>query len=112
LGIEKEAKQFQKRLFEQGGINQPWVLKIPNVNKGKGVFMLAPNSEELKHVMKRVERDKQDHNYIIQQYICNEMTWQRRKFDVRFFWLVSSTARNNACFLVTSKIVSHTRHTN
>jgi hypothetical protein len=38
--------------------------------------------------MKTVGEAKGRTRYIIQQYICNEMAWNRRKFDVRVYWLV------------------------
>mmetsp|Transcript_462 Transcript_462/g.681 ORF Transcript_462/g.681 Transcript_462/m.681 type:complete len:503 (-) Transcript_462:38-1546(-) len=89
LTVSKEKEEFQKRLFEEGGLDRPWVLKEPNVNQGKGITMLGPQTDELKNVLKFVA-DQGRTRYIIQQYICNEMTWQQRKFDVRVFWLVAS----------------------
>lgn len=89
LNIPAQVAQFRTRLFDQGGLDHPWVLKIPNVNQGKGITMLGPNSDELKNVLDTVAKEKGT-RYIIQQYICNEMTWQKRKFDVRFFWFVAS----------------------
>jgi len=88
LSVPEENKQYEQRLFHEGGLDHPWVLKQPNVNQGKGITMLGPQSEELKNVMKFVAEGRT--RYIIQQYICNEMTWQQRKFDVRVFWLVAS----------------------
>jgi hypothetical protein len=91
LSTEAGQEAFRKRLFEQGGINYPWVLKDPEVNNGKGVEMLGPNSKELKTILKRVEREADDADYIIQEYVCNELTWWRnKKFDLRFYWAVAS----------------------
>lgn len=91
LSTESGQEAFRKRLFERGGINYPWVLKNPDVNNGKGVEMLGPNSHELKTVLKRVESESEDIDYIIQEYVCNELTWWRnKKFDLRFYWAVAS----------------------
>lgn len=86
LNNANETAEFKERLFEKGGLDQPWVLKQPNVNQGKGITMLAPNSDALKESHKKGEED----DYIIQQYICDEMTWNERKFDTRMYWFVAS----------------------
>jgi len=91
LDEDVELKKFQKRLFKEGGMDIPWVLKKPNVNQGKGITMLGPQSQELKHVFDTVEEEKEEQNYIIQRYVCNEMTFgDNRKFDFRIFWIVAS----------------------
>jgi hypothetical protein len=63
---------------------------------------MAPNSPELLALPKASLEDSQknteygnDHGerkseIIVQRYICNEMTWNRRKFDVRMYWFVAS----------------------
>jgi Tubulin-tyrosine ligase family len=82
---------FRERLEKGGGINRPWVLKQPNMNNGKGVEMLGPHSDELRHVLDRVEREAGTAEYIIQEYVCNELTWWgNKKFDLRFYWAVAS----------------------
>lgn len=58
----------------------------PNVNQGKGITMLAPNSDGLRESYKKGKEG----DYIIQQYICDEMTWNKRKFDTRMYWFVAS----------------------
>jgi hypothetical protein len=87
FNILEQKEAFRVRLWEQDGLQRPWVLKIPNVNQGKGITMLGPNSDELKNVLETVAKSD-GRRFIIQQYICNEMTWERRKFDVRVYWLV------------------------
>jgi Tubulin-tyrosine ligase family len=83
-------EEFHKRLFEEGGLGQPWVLKDPDAANGRGITMLGPNSNELKHVLKDI-KSEEDVRYIVQAYICNELTWWgNRKFDLRFYWLVAS----------------------
>lgn len=83
LDVADQRQEFKQRL-DNGGMNYPWVLKKPDVNQGKGIFMLGPNSPELEQVFDTAKGDK----YIVQQYICNEMTWESRKFDVRMYWFV------------------------
>jgi hypothetical protein len=64
LNSLKRRESFRKVLFEQGGLSRPWVLKVPNLNKGKGITMLGPNTEALKNVLDKVENDKKK-NYIV-----------------------------------------------
>ncbi len=91
LDEEDGLARFRKRLFDEGGLETAWVLKKPNINKCMGITMLGPHSKKLENVFKTVERDKGEQNYIIQQYVCNEMTIRnRRKFDFRVFWIVAS----------------------
>lgn len=90
LDNDIELNQFKNRLYNEGGMDIPWVLKKPNVNQGKGIYMLGPNSKDLKDVFDLVEKEKETQNYIIQRYICNEMTINNKKFDFRVFWIVAS----------------------
>jgi hypothetical protein len=84
--LEQDQDEFQRRIQDKGGIHLPWVLKKPDVNQGKGIEMIAPNSERLE----QVASSELDEDYIIQRYVCNELTWDGRKFDVRMFWFVAS----------------------
>ncbi|KAG7362746.1 tubulin-tyrosine ligase family protein [Nitzschia inconspicua] len=91
LSTESGREAFRKRLFERQGMNVPWVLKDPESNNGKGVEMLGPNSKELKNVLARAVREEEETDYIVQEYICNELTWwKNKKFDLRFYWAVAS----------------------
>ena len=87
LAASEDRKAFKRRIVKEGGINYPWVLKEPNVNQGKGIEMIAPNSKRLLQI---ANGKVPVTDYIIQQYICNELTWNQRKFDVRMFWFVAS----------------------
>ena len=88
LAEEDERDKFYKVLSREGGMNRPWVLKEGSVNQGRGITMLAPNSDELRHVLEN--HPPTDSELIIQRYVCNELTWFRRKYDVRMFWIVAS----------------------
>lgn len=98
LDTKQRRKAFQARLEEQGGYDEPWVLKIPDKNNGEGITIMGPNSEELegvfdtvqKHLQKQ-EEDKKKSRMVVQSYICNELTWYRsHKFDLRFYFMVAS----------------------
>jgi hypothetical protein len=86
FNVPEDVEAFERRLKKEGGINIPWVLKEPDLNQGKGITIMAPNSKALLHVTD----DQAGEGNIIQQYICNELTWNKRKFDVRMFWYVAS----------------------
>ncbi|KAG7365589.1 tubulin-tyrosine ligase family protein [Nitzschia inconspicua] len=98
----EDIMEFQKKL-ESGGYKYPWVLKAGSVNQGRGITMIAPSSKELVELPKKAlymlqkqadggdaEEDEDWEDMIVQSYVCNEMTWERRKFDVRMYWLVAS----------------------
>jgi hypothetical protein len=89
---EYDIQQFQSVLEKQGGRNFPWVKKEANVNQGRGITIMAPNSQPLlelpRQSLEYVRRRKQKKDgseskddaddsgeIIIQKYICNEMTW-------------------------------------
>ena len=54
LNKKREREEYRQRL-KDGGTNYPWVLKRPNVNQGKGIAMLGPNSKELENVFETAE---------------------------------------------------------
>ena len=91
LHMSDGLEAFRVRMLEEnGGLDIPWVLKEPTVNKGKGVTMLAPQSDELKGLVERIKSQTQKKRLVIQKYICDEMTYGSRKFDVRIYWTVAS----------------------
>ena len=87
---EADRQAFVDRLASPGGMDQPWVLKQVNLNNGRGIEMLPPHSEALETAVDRVVANR-GATFIVQQYICNEMTWFKgQKFDLRMYWLVAS----------------------
>lgn len=79
-----------RRLLKEGGDQIPWVKKNVSVNNGRGIEMLGPRSTALYTAVDRCLEDSAN-TYIIQKYVCNELTWfHNEKFDVRFYWLVAS----------------------
>mmetsp|Transcript_29440 Transcript_29440/g.69020 ORF Transcript_29440/g.69020 Transcript_29440/m.69020 type:complete len:640 (-) Transcript_29440:136-2055(-) len=95
LEDEADRSRFVHRLDNGGGMDSPWVLKKPRVNQGKGIAMLGPHTPELTTVVADVTAElaadpENAPKYIIQKYICRELTIQRRKFDFRVFWMVAS----------------------
>ena len=90
LEEKDEREAFETRLNKNGGNNIPWLMKKVSVNNGKGIEVMGPNSKELHTAVQRSVRDK--HNrYIVQSYICDELTWfGGNKFDLRMYWVVAS----------------------
>lgn len=87
----EQTALFEQRLTKGDGAKYPWLLKAGDINQGKGITVVAPDSDELWDVPRRARTDEWDDlEMIVQKYVCNEMTWNRRKFDVRVFWLVAS----------------------
>eukprot|EP00536_Pseudo-nitzschia_multiseries_P005017 jgi/Psemu1/323707/estExt_fgenesh1_pg.C_900015 len=112
---KREIEAFRHVLEGGNGKYHPWVHKLSNVNQGRGITIMAPNSSELLRLpeesikaidaYREKERQKKEgskkdtsesedeeelQESIIQRYICNEMTWNQRKFDVRMYWFVAS----------------------
>jgi hypothetical protein len=99
---KQEIEAFRTVLEQQNGKNHPWVHKLSSVNQGKGITILPPNSKRLLGLpdksLKDLKRkpsgsaseDEDNPASIVQRYICNEMTWDGRKFDVRMYWFVAS----------------------
>jgi hypothetical protein len=94
LHTSSGLEAYEKRLSdENGGLDIPWVLKVPDVNQGQGVTILPPHSDELKGVVEMVKAQKTKNSegrLVVQRYICDEMTYYDRKFDVRVYWAVIS----------------------
>jgi hypothetical protein len=66
------------------GRNRPWFLKKVLVNNGRGVEVIPPDSPTLYTAVARSQEDKEN-DYIMQSYVCNELTWfNGAKFDLRF----------------------------
>lgn len=40
LSNSLSRKKFRKVLFEKEGLSRPWVLKVPNMDRGLGITML------------------------------------------------------------------------
>merc|ERR1719162_2639892 len=99
---KREIETFRKVLEEEDGKEYPWVHKLSNVNQGRGITIMAPNSPELlslpdkslraiKRYWNRAEdseaessevdddeekssEEDDEEESIIQRYVCNEMT--------------------------------------
>lgn len=56
-----------------------------NSNRGQGIFV----SDSVDKIKKLIEKDK-SHTFIIQKYLKNIFTFQRRKFDIRTYLLMVS----------------------
>jgi len=91
---KQEIEAFRKVLNEGNGKDYPWVHKLSAVNQGKGITILAPNSPQLMGLpvvaLKDLKKHKDVKKSIVQRYLCNEITWSDRKFDVWTYWFVAS----------------------
>ena len=75
--FEKMAKQEKKSL---------WIVKPgENSNRGQGIFV----SDSIEAIKNRIEKNRK-HTFIIQKYIKNNLTFQKRKFDIRTYLLMVS----------------------
>jgi hypothetical protein len=115
---EYDIQQFQSVLEKQGGRNFPWVKKEANVNQGRGITIMAPNSQpllelprqSLEYVRRRKQKkdgseskDDEDDGggeIIIQKYICNEMTWYVNTIAVVCVFLLVPHSPCSCCFSI------------
>lgn len=56
-----------------------------NSNRGQGIFV----SDSIEAIKNKVDKNKK-HTFIIQKYVKNILTFQRRKFDIRTYLLMVS----------------------
>jgi hypothetical protein len=103
LSVESHVQEFRTRLFQHQGINYPWLLKQAD---GMDVpKILNPNSEDLKNVFQKLKEDQ----YIVQQHVCNPMTWEEQQnFNIRNFWFVSARVSDEAAMHALSTCVQLT----
>lgn len=78
----RERQRFLDLLDHGGGMDLPWLLKKTDEDNGKGIEVLPPHSHALQTAVQRIANDT-DAVYVVQQYLCNELTWFRgQKFDL------------------------------
>lgn len=51
---------------------------------------MGPHSQELQEILDLDPSRKRKKRLVVQRYICDEMTYDGRKFDFRVFWMVAS----------------------
>ena len=111
-----------------GGTDEPWVVKLPDVDNGIGIAILGPQSTELSTLLTILESSLSDNgpntlseirerivfeqkndtrakehidmmkrtakyldkDIIVQSYVCDELTYRDKKFDLRVYFLVAS----------------------
>jgi hypothetical protein len=95
----EDRNAFLKHLKHDTGKNQPWVLKISTKNNAEGIFVIGPNSPELDEIESSLSKGEQKYiktrkgkfkGYIMQEYLCDGLTFEGRKFDLRVYWMVLS----------------------
>lgn len=75
------SEEFKSR---QSGKNNTWIVKPgENSNRGRGIIV----SGSLQEISDKVRPKKRTH--VIQEYLSNLLLYQRRKFDIRAYCLVT-----------------------
>uniref|UniRef100_A0A096MCE3 Tubulin tyrosine ligase like 10 n=1 Tax=Poecilia formosa TaxID=48698 RepID=A0A096MCE3_POEFO len=99
MDVKEEREDFFSRIAPQ---NNMWICKPTGLNRGKGIFLLKNQEdvaefrlklqkmEELQADRKTPHRRIQPH--IVQRYIQKPLLLNDRKFDVRSYLLIASTA--------------------
>jgi hypothetical protein len=98
LDKNDHVKAFLKLMEGEGAPPKAFVLKASDVNMGKGITMMGPDSQKLKDLRYTLENEGTTFNkysgkgeYILQEYICNGLLFENQfKFDLRFHWFVAS----------------------
>ncbi|XP_054904537.1 protein polyglycylase TTLL10 isoform X2 [Poeciliopsis prolifica] len=109
MDVKEEREDFFSRIAPQGGEtalenteSSMWICKPTGLNQGKGIFLLnnqqdvaefrlkLQKMEELQADRKMPHRRIQAH--IVQRYIQKPLLLNDRKFDVRSYLLIASTA--------------------
>lgn len=81
----------KKKLCKKEGRNNIWIVKPGQLtNRGNGI-MVCLTLEEIKNILKRggKHNDGSSKTFILQEYIEKPFLYQRRKFDIRHYILVS-----------------------
>jgi hypothetical protein len=83
---DKDFSHF-KSLFlerEKSKSNNTWIIKPgENSNRGRGITV----SGNIQEISSNIKDNR--HSHIIQEYISNLLLYQRRKFDIRAYCLVT-----------------------
>ncbi|KAB0798450.1 hypothetical protein PPYR_09443 [Photinus pyralis] len=83
----EEMKQFRPNLETDGTLNV-WILKPSNGSRGEGIYLCRT----LQYIMKTI-RINSSKKYIIQKYVEKPLLIHKTKFDIRQWFLVSTTTR-------------------
>jgi tubulin monoglycylase TTLL3/8 len=90
---DHDFKEF-KDTFEsyQTEKNQSvWIIKPgENTNRGNGITVCDSIQEISKIISEDTTMEAEDRSYIIQKYIENPMLYNKRKFDIRVYMLITS----------------------
>lgn len=89
IGTGKKDPEYNrfKKIFDENNENNKniWIVK-PGENSNRGIGILV--SQDLKAIDKFISNNH--HTYIIQKYIERPLLFQKRKFDIRCFGLITS----------------------
>jgi len=93
LGNDKECRDFFKRIDRGPPI--VWVSKEPDNSQGDGI-VVNPDIQELKEKWlvdpksKTYECNLDHDSLVLQQYITNPLLLNRKKMEIRTYWLIAS----------------------
>lgn len=90
IQLAGDQKAFLNRMKEETARQKPWVLKYLNLDNGKGIKILGPNSSDLQDLVLELETKGPKQSHIVQEYILKELSFRQHKFDLRCFWYVAS----------------------
>lgn len=122
--LPRDRSELVERL--NGGLNEPWVVKLSSTDNGIGIAMIGPESDDLKNLHQILQtptdvkecmsqireeivfvqkddsrpaaaikkaRDRSNRlndPIIVQRYVCHELAYLGKKFDLRIYYLIAS----------------------
>jgi len=92
---EREREIQEQETAEEKGKNNNkkarnlWIVKPgENTNKGKGISLMN-DLEEIKEFISSGKANKESRTYLIQSYLDRPLLYNKRKFDIRCYMLIS-----------------------
>lgn len=94
LTNDAEREAFLAQLPEEDSIENPWIFKPANLSEGAGVRVIWQFSK-IKNMIERRKgrmplKNRRPQAYIAQKYLQNPLLLNRRKSDIRIYWLLAS----------------------
>jgi hypothetical protein len=104
LSDQEDREALENRMHVGQGKHEHWTLTKPSEIPGKPpvVKYVAPGSKELRDVLKNLsdneyikesmkvwEKNKEQQEWTMQKYVCNQFAVKGEKVAIRSFWMVS-----------------------
>lgn len=94
LNNDADREAFLAQLPEQDTTDNLWILKPANLSKGVGIKVVwqfkTLKQELIANKGKLAVKNKGLQDYIAQRYIQNPLLLNRRKSEIRVYWLIAS----------------------